>query len=137
MPQEITYKVGDWVFFDFELHQITRMDGDRVTGVTNGFLKGASNSFSDRVFPLDLRIKVISDNFLGQKEKLMAIRGANLNFPDIVRWLSSKWADTCREKDNTEVVNTAIRELDAFAREIRDACESLGDTEIGGVRIFR
>lgn len=131
------FNVGDWIFCDLALHRIEGMRGEDITTVTDGFFSKGSSSWNDQAFPLDMRIKVISANFEGQKDKLHREGNLQLNFPDIHRWLVLHWVAACRVKDDTDKVNAAIRELDEWAHNILARCQELNREEVGGIRLFR
>lgn len=131
------FNVGDWIFCNLALHRIEEMRGDDITTITDGFFSKGSSSWNDEAFHLDIRIKVISANFEGQKDKLHREGNRQLNFPDIHRWLVKKWVAACRVKDDTETVNAAISELDEWTHNILNRCQELNREEVGGIRLFR
>lgn len=131
------FKVGDWVFCEFKLQQVAEMRGPNVTGVEDGFFHHGSSSLNDRCFPLGKRVKVISDSFASWSDRIHREGLRNLNFPDIHRWLTEKWADLCEHEKDDDYVRKGIKELDEWGQALLQRCQDLSHENCGGIRLFR
>jgi hypothetical protein len=128
----MTFKVGDWVYEDFTLNQIKKMEGTRVTEISDGMF---SRSGSDLTcFPLSLRNKAISESFHHYYMKLNDIRG--LNFPDIRRYFGNLWEEAMETK-NDDAVKEIYNKISIFVNNAIDLSEQRKQTKIQGVDIFR
>ena len=118
---------GDWVFCEYELRQVTRTDGDRVTDTTTGMFSHGGYDLSDRCFPLSIETKLISEQYEYWSGQIHAKAAHGVNHPDIHRWLVDHWASTMRmDKSNHEA---RLEELKRFADHIIAA--SSGDSGYG------
>jgi hypothetical protein len=133
---EQRFKEGDWCFCEFELKQIVVMDGNCITSVTNGFIRSSSLDLSDRCYPLDLKVKTISDSVKYWSDKFHKIK-LNINHPDLNRELINRWTDICDARFNEEKCKALMQSLDEFGKSIVEACEDLKCKEIAGVKLFR
>jgi hypothetical protein len=134
---EPRFKRGDWVFCAFKLQQVEETEEDRITGVSDGFVNHGGHDLSKLCFPVEMKIKGISDNFAAAKGRLRSEGLPNLNFPDIQRWLEIKWATACQNKDDEKTVNAAIQDLDLFVREILIKCRDIRQESVDGVYLIR
>jgi len=69
------WKIGDWCYCDFSLQQIIDVieydDGNVITQVNDGWFNKSGSFLNDCCFPLDMKIKLISEKY--QKyEKLLS-----------------------------------------------------------------
>jgi hypothetical protein len=127
------YKKGDWVFCEFKLQEILEVEENRVTSVHDGWFEMGSLDLSDRCFPLTVRNKVISDSFKNFSDQVHAIRNNGLNYPDINRYLISKWVDCC-EETNDEKIQKVYIEIEEFIDKLKDIHL---DLKINGINVFR
>lgn len=110
----------------------------RVTQMSDGFFSTSSLDLRDRMFPMDLRGKCVSDEYQSQYDKLhKESRGVNLNFPDFHRWFVEKWAECMERRHDDEVVKAAYEELNQFVRGILDDVSDQRERSVMGVRIVR
>ena len=131
-------KIGDWVYCDFELSRIEKMEGYRVTEVTTGAIRHAGHDLTSQCFPLELRIKVISEEYDFYSHKLHSEGLPGLNYPDFHRWLVSHWVGTCSGTvTNDFYVSKRYKELHNFCMQILDASSNFKFKEIDGVRLGR
>jgi hypothetical protein len=130
---------GNWCFFEHRLCSVSQIEGDgRVTEVTDGFFSTVSLDLRDRMFPMDLRGKCVSDEYQSQYDKLhKESRGANLNFPDFHRWLVKHWVECMKRRNDDEAVKAAYREVNNFVSSILTAVSEVKCREVNGMRIFR
>lgn len=134
-----SWKVGDWAFFEHKLAMVKRVDADgRVTEMSTGHFSTSSMDLRDRMFPMDLRGKCVSEEYQCQYDKLhKESRGLNLNFPDFHRWFVDKWAECMERRHDDEVVKAAYEELNQFVRGILDAASDQRGRSVMGVGLFR
>ena len=90
-----TYNVGDWVLFEFALHQVLEVEEERVTKVSDGGITKTSHSLNDRIYPLCVRLKSVSDSFNFCYSKLLKDAPESENFQDVKREMVSRWCDAC------------------------------------------
>jgi len=137
----MNWKVGDWCLFEFTLHTIKEMEGNKITSVSDGNFQTGGCDLSDRVFPLTIRNKRISDTFEYYSGKFHEIHHVTLNFPDIHNYLVEKWCkamnskedDTVADGEIASIINRVGRFYDEFIEKIR----CLETMEVDGVRLFR
>lgn len=131
------YKVGDWLFCEFKLQQVTDIENGHVSGVTDGWVRGCGR-FDDLCFPLDLEVKRISGAYEAWSTRLHRDGLPNLNYPDIHRWLVSHWCKTCAGRADQNFVTRQLGELEAFAKDILRRCDELRQERVAqGVKLFR
>lgn len=131
------FKVGDWVFCEFQLQQIQKMNGDSIRSVCNGYGSWSGASLNDMCFPLSLEALRLSRSFLAWSERLHREGPTSLNFPDIHDWLVSKWIFACNNIKNPEVLDKCMRDLDSWGQEIMNAITDANRVEVQGMRLFR
>ena len=132
------YKAGDFVFSEFELKQIIKIEHGRITDMSCGLFSFHANSFNDEIFPLEMSVKVISGEYMHWENRVRAeSRPIHLNWPDIHRWFVSHWADTCRIRENREKSSERCKALAEFCQGIIGKCKDFRCIEVGGVSIFR
>jgi hypothetical protein len=132
------YEINGWCFFEFELSQIMKTEKGDITEVSNGYIRTSTGtSFNDRCFPLDLKVKYISDIYSNWSHKLHKQGIPSLNFPDIHRWLVTHWVQTCEVKDSDDKVNKRFEELEVFADGLLEKSRMLKNEDFMGIRLFR
>ena len=131
-----SYKVGDWLFCEFKLQQVTRVEGSQITEVSDGNFCHSSNGLNAQCFPLEMKVKLISDSFKYWSAKLHKEGNRSLNYPDIHCWLVDKWANTCEHRGDDVYVEKSISELNRWAGEILQRCNELKYVVLEGVKIF-
>jgi hypothetical protein len=133
------FKKGDWVFNDLVLKQIKSIDDGRIRCVTDGIFELSGYDLTDRTYPLTVDIKCISDTFKYYYDMLHRSGPRGLNFPDINRWLISKWVDACEyamsvgEDAEQEVITAIYDEVKDFAAKALEA----KNISVEGVKLFR
>ncbi len=129
---KMTFKVGDWVYEDFTLNQIKRMEGIRVTEITDGSFSRSGSDLG--CYPLTIRNKVISEAFQHYYKKLDDVR--SLNFPDIRRHFDDLWEQAVEDKSD-ENVKEIYNKISLFVNNILELAAQRKQTKIQGVDIFR
>lgn len=131
------YADGDWVYCEFKLQKIKEVAEDGcVKEVTTGYISHSSSDLRDRIFPLEIKVKLISENFSCISDRLHKLR-ANLNYPDINRYLIQQWVEACENRDNTEKIEKIYNTVNLFEEKIRDVVSEATDVRVHGVSIYR
>lgn len=137
MSTPTKFKVGDWVFCEFELQIIKEIKDGRITSVSDGHFGLSSHSLNDRCFPLEMRVKVISDYFDYHYNKIDNSSRNGLNYPDINRHFVDKWVETCTNREDVALLNKGMEEIAEFTNAVLDRCGALKNETVGGVNLFR
>lgn len=132
----ITWKKGDWCFCEFVLQQIKEMNGEDITSVTDGFFNLGSSSLNDRCFPVELDIKVKSDNVKYWNDEFHKLKNNSLNYPDLNRELISRWVALCIETDEKKL-QKLYDSLSKFGSDVLRSVYRLNNESVDGVRLFR
>lgn len=127
---------GDWCFCEFKLQQIQKMDGERITSVSDGYISLSGNDLSDKCFPLDMNFKTISDEFFYWHRKFHDLQNTALNYPDLHRELVSRWIEVCNRKDEEDFINESFSKLSNFYNEVINKVSELQNISVDGVSIF-
>ncbi len=135
--QQPKFKKGDWCFCEFKLQQIQETKEGRITSVTDGRFSLGSYDLSDSCFPLELRIKNLSDSVNYWHDKFHNLKHNGLNHPDLNRELISQWVEMCENIGDEEILKTLYTKLDEFGKAVTEQVGNLRYTQIEGVRIFR
>lgn len=131
------FKVNDWCFCEYELQQIIEIEEGRITSVTTGMCRLSGYDLSDMCFPLDIRIKNISDTVAYYMKKLHEVKHLNLNYPDLNRAFISRWVDLCKVKDDDKALQIGYDNLSAFYQSIIDKVSQVKNEYVEGVQLFR
>lgn len=137
MAKTMKFKKGDWCFCEYKLQQIKEMKDGQISEVSDGMFSTGSRSLNDRCFPVDLKIKRISDEFQHYSDMLHAEKSFNLNYPDIHRYLVAQWAAACEAIADYKKVEAIMEEVEQFRRGISDILSDIRYKNIQGVLIFR
>lgn len=136
------WKPGDWCFFDCKLAMVKEVGPNgAVTHVTDGFVETSSCDFRDRIFPLDIHGKRVSDEYADAYARILGEAGSmSLNVPDIRRyirrWIVSAWVKCMDHRTDDAAVAVSYEKLSHFGREARTNIRTLKQQEVGGVRLF-
>lgn len=117
-PSTARFKVGDWVYFEFQLGQITKMEEDRVVGVTTGYIQTGGNDMGARCKPLSVPMKVVAGEYEKASSQLHAEGSCGLNYPEIATWLVNAWLRACDHVDDNEALARDFLELREFVRAV-------------------
>ncbi len=132
------WKEGDWCFYEFTLSVIEEMTPDgRVQCVADGFFKRGGLDLGDECLPLTKLNKVLSNEFTKLSERLHAIEGANLNHPDLKRYLVRKWHNCCDLVHSDEEREALRSEVRHFVAHVEQLANGLRSEVLDGVRIFQ
>jgi len=137
--QKTAYKVGDWVYFEFNLNQIIRMEGQYVREVSDGMTTTASGGegMIDRCMPLELPVKRISWSFERYYDQIRDEALSDLNFPDIHDHLVDMWIDICNWRNDEKTVSEKFEAVGDFVDEVIRKCKEVRRIEVGGDKDIR
>jgi hypothetical protein len=132
MTRDETWKVGDWCFCEFKLKQVREIEDDgRVSEVSDGWCSHGSWDIRDRMIPLSLESKRISDSVAGVENRIREEeRGSGLNWPDIHRKLVDLWVDAWRMYESGH--SDPLREVLNFQQETIEAIRDVRSKVVGG-----
>ncbi len=130
------FKVGELCFCEFKLQEIQEMENGKVTQVCDGTFVHYGSDLSDRCFPVDIKIKVISDIASYWSDRIHALNNWSLNHPDIHRYIISKWVDMCNNYQDKAIVDKLGSELSDFCKKIIESVEDSKSLEVDGVKLF-
>ena len=138
MNTKTNWKVGDWCFYQFDLKQISEVEGGVVTSVRDKYFSTSANNLNNDIFPISFNIEDISRQYKDVYDRIYtAGNRMNLNFPDIVRWLSSEWTDCARKCDDNDYISIKLAILDKFSDGVIERINSFKKSEVNGIKLFR
>lgn len=117
---KLDWNIGDWCFNEFELKQIKDIrkfkDGNAITEVTNGYFSHSGSFLNDRCYPMNITIKLISENFKYYSDKLHQVQDLEFEkgFPNIHRELVRRWCECCDDKDDIEKIQEHYSKLEEW-----------------------
>jgi hypothetical protein len=79
----LKFKQGEWCFCEFVLQQVIETEENRITAVSDGMFRLSSNDLSDRCYPLEMIIKIISDEVAYWSKEFHSLKINTLNYPDL------------------------------------------------------
>ena len=131
------WEKGDWCFFQFRLAQVDSVtDTGTVTRILDGNVSCGGSRLNDRMFPLTLANKTISDYHAYHYDYLQR-KYQQLNFPDIHRWFIRNWVNTMAFPSGAKHVEMKNKELRQFVEDIEEHMKKYPTLEVDGVRIIR
>ncbi len=131
------FKKGEWCFCEFILQQVKETEGDRITEVSDGYFSHGGRDLSDRCYPMEMRVKIISDDVNYWHNQFHALKHNSLNHPDLNRKLIDMWVDMCENRNNQEKLSELYEKLNAFGQSVVNKVQEIKSETTEGVRIFR
>lgn len=125
-------KVGDWGYHNFNLVQIKTITDGRITEITDGNFGTAGSNL--KLFPLNIRNKVISEEFTRNYRKINDISG--LNYPDIFSYFVDRWEECCEDEVDLHV-RLIYQKIYDFVNNIECLVDQRKITKVHDVDIFR
>ena len=140
MKTKEAIKVGDWVVFDYEIGQVTEMDGDRVTEIKDGMFCRCGRDLT--CFPLTLLRKNIAENFESVRKRIDSEAGSlNLNWPELHGYMCELAAEGYELAGDPELPKNGLESVFARLKEFEsrtlDAVRGSRATTVEGIRLFR
>ena len=105
------FKKGEWCFCEFILQQVTETNKDRITEVSDGYFTHGGHDLSDRCYPMEMRVKIISDDVNYWRNEFHRLKNNSLNHPDLNRKLIDMWVDMCENRNNQEKLKELYEKL--------------------------
>ena len=130
------YKRGDWVFYEFKLAQIYRIEDGQVKEVKNGLFTISGWDLSSSIVPLTLKNKLTSDEVRSVYDDLYKTSGTqHLNWPDIHSKFVDLWLVLCNKQAKKERVSySCIHDL---GDKIVAAAETANNICVDGIKLLR
>lgn len=127
-------KVNDWVYSDFELVQVKRMENGNVVEVTDGIFN-RSYGLGFTYFPLTLKIKRTSEEFKAWYDRLRQYPSANIR--SIHNLLETWWVELCEVVGNTKVYNKKFKELQTHCNQLERKLQNIEGERMFGIKIAK
>lgn len=132
------FKVGQWVWSEHKLKIVKEIREGHITKLSDGYYSCFYSNLDDVCFPLDMRGKLISEEYEASYNRLRKEScGLNLNFPEIHQWYVTEWCEVMKQRDNSDAIKAGYERLRAFEREITDGIENAKRQTAGGLSLFR
>jgi len=126
-------KENDWLFYEFKLVKVkSTKEGYLI--VSDGWIE-SGNASPEYCFPMTLTNKRLSDYFEELYQKLRK-HCRNLNWPDIHRWMVTKWAEACLIENKAKARHFSD-EATNYVNEIISKAEDLSFETVGGMNPFK
>ena len=126
------FEIGEWVINDYEVKEVTKMEGGRVTELQGGgFCMSGYNLSCQK---LNQENKCNMDSMQYWYRELSKVRAKNaLNWPDIHRYFCDKMEelDGASKKESKAIWD----EIKSFVDDVKTKLDSIGESH--GVRVFR
>jgi hypothetical protein len=128
-------KVNDWVFCEFKLQIIKKIDKGQITSVSDGGGCTSCSSLNDRCFSLTEHTNIITKHIDYRYDLLHKIQGINLNFPEFREKFIELWIDACKE--NTEKCNEYLAIAESIQEKIIKHCEDIRNIFVNDISLLR
>lgn len=130
---------GDWVLFEHKVGQIKETEEDRITCISDGSFEIASRDLSNRVFPMTLAGKSVTDWFDFYYHELhREDRGGKLNWPDLSRYIVDLWVGVMQVLEDEDKKKVLLDKSSSFFREVKEELAKLRDRKTAdGLKLFR
>ena len=126
-------KLYDKVFYEFELGEITSIDGGRITGLRDGIF--CYGGYDMKCFPYSPLTESISTAFNKLYCSLRDQKGtANLNIPEIKGKFIQLWIEAV---ENPSLCELYIAEAQEFKEDILKMLDGLKAATVKGVIVLR
>jgi len=135
--KNLKFKKGEWCFCEFKLQQVMETEENRITGVSDGMFRLGSQDLTDRCYPIEMKIKQISDTVSYCSDEFHKLKNNSLNHPDLNRELIKRWVEMCENKDDKEKLDELCTKLHSFRESVINKVRDLNFEEVEGVSLFR
>ena len=133
----LKFKQGEWCFCEFVLQQVMETEENRITGVSDGAFRMGGCDLSDRCYPLEMKVKQISDNVAYWSKEFHALKNNALNHSDLNRELIRRWVELCDNRENDKKMEELYKKLSKFGNSVVRRVRGLNFEEVEGVSLFR
>ena len=134
---KLKFKKEDWCFCEFKLQQIMETEENRITSVSDGMFRLGSSDLSDRCYPLEMKVKQISDTVAHWSREFHNLENNSLNHPDLNRELIRRWVELCDNREDENRLEKLYAKLSEFGNSVLRKVRDLDFEEVDGVRLFR
>ena len=135
--KNLKFKKEDWCFCEFKLQQIMETEENRITGVSDGMFRLESSDLSDRCYPLEMKVKQISDTVAYWSTEFHRLKNNSLNHPDLNRELIRRWVELCDNREDENRLKELYDKLSEFGNSVLRKVRDLNFAEVEGVSLFR
>ena len=135
--KNLQFKKEDWCFCEFKLQQIMETEENRITGVSDGMFRLGSRDLSDRCYPLEMKVKQISDTVAYWSTEFHRLKNNSLNHPDLNRELIRRWVELCDNREDENRLKELYDKLSEFGNSVLRKVRDLNFEEVEGVSLFR
>jgi hypothetical protein len=131
------FKKGDWCFCEFTLKQVTETVEDRITSVSDGYISHGSRDLSDRCYPMEMKVKIISADVDYWRNQFHQLKHNSLNHPDLNWKLIEMWVEMCENRNDEEKLKELYEKLNAFGESVVNRVREIRGETINEIRLFR
>lgn len=135
--ESLKFKQGEWCFCEFVLQQVTETDENRITEVSDGMFNHGGYDLSYMCYPLEMKVKQISDTVAYWSKEFHALKNNALNHPDLNRELIRRWVELCDNRENENRLKELYDKLSKFGNSVVRSVRDLNFEEVEGVSLFR
>lgn len=131
------FKKGEWCFCEFTLKQVTETNEDRITSVSDGYFSHGSYDLSDRCYPMEMKVKIISGDVDYWRNQFHQLNHNSLNHPDLNRKLIDMWVEMCENRNDEEKLRELYEKLNDFGHGVVNKVREIRGETINEIRLFR
>jgi hypothetical protein len=91
----------------------------------------------DGCYPLEMIIKIISDEVAYWSKEFHSLKINTLNYPDLNKELIRRWIELCDNRDNEKLLQELFDKLSNFCNSVVNKARDLNFEEVEGVSLFR
>jgi len=108
----LDFKINDWCYCNFKLQLITKLSDDgNVVETTDGYNRYQGNNIKYSIFPLDMKIKLISETYEIEYKRLQNLKCDDQYKQRIYIFFIKNWAEACELKDNVDELQLNYKNL--------------------------
>lgn len=133
----LKFKQGEWCFCEFALQQVMETEDNRITGVSDGMVRHSGYDLSDICYPLEMKVKQISDTVAYWSKEFHALKNNALNHPDLNRELIRRWIELCDNRENENRLKELYDKLSEFGNSVVRRVRDLNFEEVEGISLLR
>jgi hypothetical protein len=133
-----SFKVDDWVYYEFELVQIREIEDGKITKISDGMFNTWSTDLTPYCFSMDMDMKKISDYVKSKFDDINEINLNCLNHPSIKHKFVDYWVEMCENyTSNYDKYVTEKTKFETFYNEVITTLTGIKSLFIDGVKIIR
>ena len=133
-----SFKIDDWVYYEFELVQVREIENDKVTKVSDGSFNTWANDLNPYCFPMNMDMKKISDYVKSVFDDIKEYNLNCLNYPDIKRKFVEYWVEMCENyHSDYDKYITIKTKFATFVNELTTKLNEIQNLYINDVKIIK